>query len=504
MTKKISTAWWMILGFALFKLLIHLLTNTHYELHRDAFLYYSLGQHLDWGYFSVPPLIGLLAKTSVWLFGETIFALRFFPAIVGSLSVVLIGKMVKDLKGGTWALIIALLAFVLSPAFLRSNTLFQPVSFNQFFWLLSAYLVLKLIITQHPKFWIPVFLVFGVAFLNKYSIAFFMLAFLLAMLLTPHRRLFLSRYFLMGGFAGLIIILPNLIWQYTHNWPVVAHMNELQETQLVNVSYAGFLLSQLFMNLPGAVVWLTGLIALLFFKSEKNYRVLALIWLFTLLTILLFRGKSYYTLGLYPMLFAVGGYVIDKYFKPQWKYGIVTLVVLLSLTLIPFSLPVLSHEQMAAYSQPTAEFTNRWEDGKVHNLPQDYADMTGWSSLAQLTIDTYKELPEISREKCVIFADEYGYAGAIMFYGEKHGLPEPICLDDTFLFWAPDHIDPEVVIYVGEEIGEAENLFEEVRIKGRVSNPYFREDGVKVYLCMQPQVSLRSFYAHTVATLKGR
>ena len=130
--------------------------------------------------------------------------------------------------------------------------------------------------------------------------------------------------------------------------------------------------------------------------------------------------------------------------------------------------------------------------------------MTGWRSLAQLTIDTYQELPEISREKCVIFADEYGYAGAIMFYGKKHGLPEPICLDDTFVFWAPDHIDPEVVIFLGEDIGEAENLFEEVHINGRVSNPYFREDGVKVYLCRFPKDTLRGFYAHTVATLKGR
>ena len=148
---KIKQTEIIITGLALFKFLIHLLTNTNYELHRDALLYYSLGEHLDWGYTSVPPFIAVIARLSTTLFGNTTFALRFFTAVIGSISVIIIAKIVKELKGGTLAIVIATLAFIFSPAFLRSNTLFQPVSFNQFFWLLSGYFIVKLINIKYPK-----------------------------------------------------------------------------------------------------------------------------------------------------------------------------------------------------------------------------------------------------------------------------------------------------------------------------------------------------------------
>ena len=433
MAKNISKEWLIIIGLALLKLCIHLATNTNYELHRDAFLYYSLGENLDWGYVSVPPLIALIAKFSTSIFGNTVFALRFFPSLIGSVSVIIIAKMVKELNGGVWAIMIAVLAFIFSPSFLRSNTLFQPVSFNQFFWLLSGYLIVRLLKTSNPKIWIGIFIVFGIAFLNKYSITFFILSFLLAILFTKQRILFKSKYFFIGGLLGILIILPNLIWQYNHNWPLIHHLSELQKYQFVNVSMIGFLIDQFIMNLPGLVIWMTGLIAFLFFKSEKKYRVLAYLYLFTILIIILLRGKSYYTLGLYPILFALGGYAVDKYFNPYLKYATVAFVIFISLLMLPFSLPIYNLEKMEDYSKKTAGFTNRWEDGKIHNVPQDYSDMTGWKELSSIVIRLYNSLPQEEKEHCLIYAENYGQAGAINFYGKKHGLPTPISFSDNFI-----------------------------------------------------------------------
>ena len=310
MHKKISKEWYLIIGLAALKLIIHFSTNTNYELHRDSFLYYSLGEHLDWGYVSVPPLIAILSKLSVILFGNTTFALRFFPAIVGSISVVLIARIVQELKGGKWAIFIAVLAFMVSPSFLRSNTLFQPVSFNQFSWLLSGYLIVRLIKTGNPKLWIGIFIVFGVSFLNKYSITFFIISFLLSILLTQQRVLLKSKYFFIGGAMGILIIAPNLFWQYNNGWPLLVHMSELQKYQFVNVSKIGFIIDQLIMNFPALLIWMTGFIVFLFFKAEKQYKTLALTSLFTILMILTLGGKSYYTLGVYPIMFALGAFAI--------------------------------------------------------------------------------------------------------------------------------------------------------------------------------------------------
>ncbi len=152
MTKRWSPEWILIIALALFKLIIHLLTNTNYELHRDAYLYLAQGDHLDWSFLSVPPTIAVIGNITRFLFGDSVFSIRLFPAIVGAVSVVIIGLIIQNLGGKIWAILLGCTAFIVSPAFLRSNTLFQPVTFDQFYWLVTTYFILKLIQTQNPKF----------------------------------------------------------------------------------------------------------------------------------------------------------------------------------------------------------------------------------------------------------------------------------------------------------------------------------------------------------------
>ncbi len=139
--KRLWQKWNILIVFCLVKLLIHLITNTNYNFHRDEYLYLALGNHLSWGYMEVPPVIAAIAKMA-HLFGATLFITRLFPALIGCITVWLIGVMVRDMGGKKWAQVLACLAFILSPEFLRSNTLFQPVSFNQFCWFLSPFSIL--------------------------------------------------------------------------------------------------------------------------------------------------------------------------------------------------------------------------------------------------------------------------------------------------------------------------------------------------------------------------
>lgn len=502
---KISKEWLIILSLVVLKLVIHFATNTNYELHRDALLYYSLGDNLAWGYTSVPPLIALISKFSTVLFGNTVFALRFFPAIIGGLSVLVIAKIIKEFNGSILAIVIASLAFILSPAFLRTNTLFQPVAFNQFFWLLSGYLIVKLIHTSNTKVWYLIFIVWGIAFLNKYSITFFILSFLIGILFTPQRNLLKSKHFFLGGIIGMLIILPNILWQFSNNWPLLHHMSELQKNQLVNVSLLGFVIDQIVMNFPGLIIWITGLLVFLFFKAEKKYRVLAYIYLLTVLTIILLRGKSYYTLGLYPILFAMGGYAVDTYFKNYFKYVVIAFILVASIPMLPLSLPIYSYEKLEEYitENNLAEFTNRWEDGEIHNLPQDYADMTGWKELSSIVINHFNSLPTDEKNSCIIYAGNYGQAGSIKFYGEKYGLPEPISFSDNFLLWAPDTINNELMLFIDHDIGDIEFLYDSYEEIGQVNNKYFRENGLKVFYCTEPKDTFNIFYANKVKELKN-
>jgi hypothetical protein len=489
--------WWLVLLFSIVKLLLHLLTNTSYELQRDAFMYIDLGNHLAWGYHSVPPSIAVFANISRFLLGDTTFAIRFFPAIAGVLSIILIGIMVREVGGGKWGQFFACLAFLAAPAFLRSNTLFQPVSFNQFYWLLLAFLIFRLIRTQKPFYWYLIGLVAGLAFLNKYSVVFYLFGIIVAVLLTPLRGwLRKPQPYIAMAIAGLIA-LPNLIWQVNHNWPVINHMQELAETQLVHVRVDIFLLEQIMMFLPVFFIWMLGLIYVAFLKDGKSYRAFAWIYITVILLLIILRGKHYYTLGLYSTLFVFGGLFIERYLRGKMgflKYVIIIFILSVSVVALPMSLPILKPAAFIQfYKSMGMEKFHRWEDGEYYDLPQDYADMIGWEELSRMVGETFQKLTPEQQAKCVIMANNYGEAGSVNFYGAKYNMPPVISYNDSYIFWAPESIDAEYLIKIGDS-DNLEELFNQVDIVGRISTPYARQEGTPVYYCADPKTDINLVY----------
>src|SRR5664280_1374781 len=221
---NLSNYWIVASLFIVGKLYLHFATNTNYELHRDEMLYFNMADHLNFGYATVPPVIGFLAFIVKSIFGYSVFGIRFILALLGAASLLIIARIVRDLGGSILALIIASSAFLLSTGFLLFDTLFTPNVIEQFLWLLTTYLLFRMISGNNPKLWIMIGIMLGVAFLNKYSVLFYILGFIVAILFSSHRKFLNSRYLYISILIGIIIILPNLIWQYMHGWPVVYHM----------------------------------------------------------------------------------------------------------------------------------------------------------------------------------------------------------------------------------------------------------------------------------------
>jgi hypothetical protein len=251
---------------------------------------------------------------------------------------------------------------------------------------------------------------------------------------------------------------------------------------------------------------------LIFNQAGRKFRVLGLTFLFTVFILLMLSGKAYYTLGVYPILFAAGGVAIEIWFTQRWRFlkpVILAVMILIFLPVLPYSVPVLSFDKMAAYAEASKKFGLEgalvWEDGRVHRLPQDYADMTGWRELAECVIAAYQSLPPAEQADCVIYAENYGQAGAIKYYGKPYGLPEPVCFNETFVLWAPDSVHQQTLIYVNDELGEdIQYYFANITLVGQVNNEYFRENGVEVYLCRNPRRDFREFYREKVGRLKSR
>lgn len=493
------------------KVIIHLAVATNYELHRDALLYIALGDHPAWGYFSVPPFVAWVAEFSRYLFGDSELSLRLFPALAGGLSVWLIALMVKEFGGNTYAIILAGMSYIFSISFLRTNSLLQPVCFDQLFWLLNFWILVRMVRTSDARYWLALGLCWGFGALNKYTMALPAISSFLAILLTFHRKLIFSRWFPAGMMLAFLIFLPNLIWQYQHGFPLIHHMQELQRTQLIHVSITGFLAAQIFMNANALVVWVAGLWAAFSMKEIQRFRFVGITSLFILLILILLKGKAYYSLGLYPALFALGATALGKWLAARKlvfpRMAIMVLVVGISIPFIPIGLPLLKGQDLADYSQRLKNFIGNgflvWEDGRERAIPQDFADMTGWKELAEITTAAWNSLSEEEKLRTSVYAENYGRAGAVHFYCREAGVPEPISFNDNFLLWAPDSVNSDILIYINEDNPDIRTLFNKIEVFDYVKDPWFREGKVPVLICREPKEGFRDFYSSKLNELRS-
>ena len=470
---------------------------------RDEMLYFTLGNHPALGYATVPPFTGWVA----WLVQNTAgtghYAVRLIPALLSGGMVLLMADMAGLMKGNASSQLLAALSGLGAILFLRAFYLFQPVAFDIFFWTLSSWLLLKYINNPKPStlVWTGFFL--GLGFLNKYLILLWLVSLLVSLSISSYRKIIMSRPFFMAGIIAFLVALPNIVWQVANNLPVINHMKELNETQLVNVDRLNFLTDQLLMVWPATFFLIPGLIVLLFGKQFREYRFLGYSALLVILILMLLRGKAYYSAGLMPLLISAGCVWVGAILKGKPVFVIIPASVLIFLSAIslPMGIPVYKADKLVKYFDNVAEFMGsdairRDENGNFQKLPQDYADMLGWDELADATDKAWQGIPE--KEAAFIYAENYGQAAAISLIGRRLHLPEAVCFSESFRYWYPEKFEKEIkhLVYINdEEPGpDIKEIFSEIQLVGRIENPYAREYGTGVYICSEPVSSFNRFW----------
>lgn len=462
-----------------------LLSHPAFELHRDEYLYYQQGQHLDFGFLENPPLIGLLAYLSS-LFGGSFFWIKFWPSLFGALTLWVTVRITKELGGNFFAQIVAGLG-VLFSAYMRIHFLFQPNFLDIFFWTLSAYFLIRFINTKQNRYLYPLAITLALGWWSKYSVLFFIAALFLSLVLTPYRKLFLNKHLWLAAGLAFLLILPNLIWQWSHNWPLLHHMNELRETQLQYINKTDFIKEQFLFLLPVLFVWLGGLVWLF---RHAAYRIVAFLYLGVLLLLMLGSGKGYYALGAYPMLLAAGSVWLEEITrtKKAFRYAAVMFIVLLSLLFIPLLLPLQAPQQMAVSNQKWGLGKIgllKWEDQQNHPLQQDFADMLGWKELTQKSERLFQQLPDTTKVNTIVYCRNYGQAGALKYYAKDDYFRRKVISDNgTFLLWIPDRVYFKNLIFVGRRMPDKDDEvfqhFEKVTVVDSVTNPLSRQYDDKI------------------------
>ncbi|KAB1230526.1 glycosyltransferase family 39 protein [Chryseobacterium viscerum] len=487
--------YWILFLFIIAKFVLqYVLISPEYELQRDEYLHLDQGNHLAWGYLSVPPVSSWISWL-IKILGNSVFWIKFFPALFGALTMVVVWKVIQELKGNLFACTLASFGLLFS-VLLRLNMLYQPNSLDVLLWISFFYILIKYVSTENTKWLYWGGIIFGMGILNKYNIIFLALGFIPAILMTKQRKIFINPHAYGAALLALIIVLPNLIWQYHNGFPVIHHMKELSETQLVNVNRFDFLKSQLLLFIGVTFVILFALYALLFYKPFAKFKFFFWGYVITIGLFLFFKAKDYYAIGLYPVYIGFGAVYLGNILQSGWKKFLKPVCILhpviLFIPIYNITFPNKSPEFIASHPESYKKWgLLRWEDGKDHALPQDFADMLGWKELAQKVDEKYSTLEKSGNT--LVLCDNYGQAGAINYYSKK-GI-KAVSFNADYINWFDLSKKYKNLIRVKDrpedELEKTGPYFENSSIVGSVTNLYAREMGTTIFSFENAKIDIR-------------
>jgi len=489
----------LLLSLALAKLLIQFAGINHYGFFRDELYYMACGEHLAWGYIDQPPLIALIAWFARHAFGDSLFAVRLLPALAGTAVVFLTGWIARELGGGLFAQFLAALAILFAPAYLAFDSFLSMNAFEPLFWVLCAWIAIRIVKGGSPKLWLLFGAIAGLGLENKHTMLVFGFALVVGLLIFGERRLFRSKWIWIGGVIAFALFLPNLLWEAGHGWPQIAVVRAGQEFKNYPIGPLRFFLEQiLFLQPVELPVWLSGLVWLFAAPEGKRFRFLGWAYFIVMIIFICLHGKSYYALPIYPILMAAGGGALEQFFFAAqgrrllaWAYC--ALIVFAGIVSLPFGVPLLPVDTFIRYSQilPYSRTVKMERDPEVA-LPQLYADMFGWESMASTVAHVYHGLPPREQPGCAILAGNYGEAGAIDYYGPGLGLPNAISGHNNYFLWGPRNYTGECVIVFGENADRYARLFGDAQRVATITDEHAMpsEQGVHVYVCRKPSAPL--------------
>jgi hypothetical protein len=484
--RRFFDQYWILLLLIGIKLILqYILVNPVYELHRDEFLYLNQADHLAFGYISVPPFTAFISKI-IYFLGGGMFWIRFFPVLFGALTIAFTWLIVESVGGSLFSKILASCALVFS-ALIRINILYQPNSFDILTWTIIFYLLIKFIQSEKNKWLFYLSVIVAVGFYNKYNLIFLLTGLVIGFLLTYQRKIFANPSFWKALIICLILLSPNIIWQAVNHFPVFQHMKVLKHNQLDNNTSSGFLISQVLFFFGSLPLTIGAIVAYFSFKSFRVYRFIGISFVAVIALFAYMKAKDYYAVGIYPVIIAYGSVYIDCILSKKWRLIILPILIAFNLGVFLITLkvvyPIYTPAEIRQNSKAFEKLgLLRWEDGKNHNLPQDFADMLGWREMADKSLAAFKMIPTGEIESTLIICNNYGQAGALNYFNRKK-MPEAYAFNTDYIYWLPQIKRIQNILLVGEKPSkEVIGMFREFKLTGTVENEYAREKDTGIYL----------------------
>lgn len=467
------------------------MADSHSGFQGDELLHIETGHHLAFGYMEFPPLIGVLAFIQNIFGSDSVYIQHLFSHIASLLIVIYVAKSTIVLGGKNKALFLTLLCIIIAPAFGRSQQLFQPVVFSQLFWILGFYQLVRYAKYLDKKYliYLTVFAVLGIS--AKYDFVFFIFGLSALFLCERTRRAILKQSVWINISIAFLLMLPNIYWQYTHDFPLLQMFGRLYETQLDKLSRVDNLKNLLLAANPVSLILIFPALFYMFNAAKKEtYRPIALSIVLSFLLLLYSNGKSYYFFSILLTILPFGGIFYEQIMeRKKWILYPVTTLLVLGSVLIPFGMPVYTFNH---YLESIYKFEKKDVDGGKFAVKYDeYYTSEKWKKTMAELKQVFDSLPANEKKDCKIWGKHYGQAGAINLFGAEFGLPKAFSYHGSFYSWAPNGKMPNTVIALSYRVGDFfDPYFGKVTLIKTIYNPYADNEEElyqKIYVCTVPK-----------------
>jgi len=429
-------------------------------------------------------LAPLLAWVSLKLFGVSLPGLRVWPSLAAWATVVVAGLTAREFGGTRRAQLLAAVGPV--PVLLAADHLANTTPYALLAWAGLALVVVRIGRTGDCRWWLAGGLVAGLGVTDDHSMSFLAIAVVIGALLSGGRKLIWNRWFAAGAVIAVAFEVPDLWWQAQHGWAAIAMTEALHRENGGLAQIGPWFLGQLAIT----VFTVAGVSVIGLWCLSRSGRPLwrALAWAYGLLFVLfaLTTGaKIYYLAAAYVYLAAAGAVAIDGWLqaRPGRLRNLLLATGTITAVTLPIALPVFP---LSGFGRTVA----------TANPNTAYA--IGWPQLVSTVAAVWTSLPPSQRASAVLYADNYGEAGAINELGRGIGLPVAVSRQNSEWWWGPGNPRATTIVAVanGPEGGGTgygaylSQFFTHVRVAATLSNPYGihnQQWGGHVFICTGPR-----------------
>ncbi|MCX4744129.1 glycosyltransferase family 39 protein [Kitasatospora sp. NBC_01287] len=449
---------WPVAGVAAAVATLLGLLSGRYGYHRDELYFLLAGQHPALGYTDQPPLTPLVARASVALFGDSPTGLRVVPALLSAVTVALVALLARELGAAARGQLLAACCAACSAAVLAVGHLLSTTTFDLFAWLVVCLLVLRLLRTGDGRWWTAIGAATGIALLNKDLVLLLAAALVPAVLALGPRRALRGWWPAAGLLAAVALALPNLYWQAAHGWPELTVAGGISGKDGPHNRLLFVPMQLLYLSPVLVPVWVAGIRRLLTEPALRWARAFALAYPLLCVLVLATGGKPYYALPLLLVLTAAGCEPLARRVAApgRRRTGLAAWLAFGAALNIVITLPVLPPRLLPA----------------VNWIYPEQGEQVGWPELAAAAAEGWAAVPPDRRARAVVFAANYGEAGALARYGPRYGLPAPYSGHMSLADWGPppDTANGPVLLIHPDGYADVEKEFTDCHVVARVDN----------------------------------